>query len=129
MTAAYNSLATTAAIIAAARSSRSIPRLSPASFVGMLPQALESLGGASMKNWVSHWTSDGTFKIELVILGGSDHYQLWFNKDDLSINLGVYSYPFTAAESIGRGDHDQALGFAASKLGVPAALKDWNGFT
>ncbi len=80
-----------------------------------------------MKN--SHWTSDGTFKIELVILGGSDHYQLWFNKDDLSINLGVYSYPFTAAESIGRGDHDQALGFAASKLGVPAALKDWNGFT
>src|SRR5260370_4087968 len=45
MTAAYNSLATTAAIIAAARSSRSIPRLSPASFVGMLPQALESLGG------------------------------------------------------------------------------------
>lgn len=73
---------------------------------------------------ITHWTKEGTFKIEWVILGGSWHYRLWCNTTD----LGVYSYPFTAAESIGLGKHDQALGFSASSLGVPPAISDWNGF-
>lgn len=84
--------------------------------------------GPGMAGGWSHWTPEGTFKIEPVILGGSWHYRLWFNKNDLISDLGVYSYASTAAESIGQGNHDQALGFAASKLGVPVLLKDWNGF-
>jgi hypothetical protein len=75
------------------------------------------------KPW-THWTNKGTFKITPVMLGGSSHCELWFN----DVRLGTYSYVFTAASSIGTGEHDQALGFAASKLGVPELARDWNGF-
>ncbi len=75
-----------------------------------------------MKAW-THWTREGTFRIEPVILSGSWFYKLWLNK----VDLGVYGYAFTAAASINQGAHDEALGFGASKLGVPAAVKDWNG--
>lgn len=77
-----------------------------------------------MKGW-SHWTPEGTFKIEPVILGGSWHYQLRFK----GALLATYSYASTAAESIGNGEHDQALGFAASKLSVPSSPQGWNGFS
>jgi hypothetical protein len=92
----------------------------------MLPRHGESSGPGVMSS-LSHWTRECTFKIESVFLGGSWHYQLWFNKDDRVVDLGVYSYPSTAAGSIAQGEHDQALGFAASKLDVPVLLKDWNG--
>src|ERR1700731_782616 len=69
----------------------------------------------------SYRTTKGTFRIERVFLGGSPHAVLWL--DDTY--LGPYSYAPTAAESIARGDHDRVLGFAASKLNVPAQLHDW----
>ena len=71
---------------------------------------------------VTHWTSKGVFKIEAVILGGSFFCELWFGDR----RLATYAYGITAAESISRGDHDQALGFKASELGVPSLVKDWN---
>jgi hypothetical protein len=71
----------------------------------------------------SHRTRSGTFKIELRVLEGSDHYILWFNDKE----LGAYSFAPTAAASISGGKHDQVLGFEASKLGVPASLALWNG--
>jgi hypothetical protein len=72
----------------------------------------------------SHWTNIGTFRIEPVTLGGSWHVVLWFN----DANLGTYSYPETAAESISDGKHDHILGFEASRLGVPRSPDSWNGF-
>lgn len=75
------------------------------------------------KPW-THWTNKGVFKIVPVMLGGSPHSELWFNDR----RRGTYSYVYTAAESISRGEHDQALGFEASKLGVPVMAGDWNGF-
>jgi hypothetical protein len=73
---------------------------------------------------LKHWTNKGTFKIEQVFVGGSWNYRLWHNETD----LGLYNNPYTAARSIGEGQHDQTLGFSASLLGVPPTLKDWNGF-
>jgi hypothetical protein len=71
-----------------------------------------------------HWTKLGTFRIEPVVLGGSWHYVLWCGET----NLGPYSYPWTAAASVGEGKHDRTLGFDASTLGVPPDLRAWNGF-
>ena len=71
-----------------------------------------------------HWTNRGTFKIEPKVLGGSWHVELWFGDQ----RLATYSYIQSAAESISRGDHDEALGFPASMLGVPSDFKKWNGF-
>jgi hypothetical protein len=76
---------------------------------------------------VSHWTRGGTFLIELVFVGGSWMCRLWHEKDQNKTDLGLYFYASTAAESIGQGKHDQTLGFAASALGVPPTIKDWNG--
>jgi hypothetical protein len=76
-----------------------------------------------MKSW-SHWTREGVFKIEPIVLGGSLHFRLWCGDTDLK----VYMRPSTAARSISEGAHDQTLGFAASGLGVPASPDDWNGF-
>ena len=75
------------------------------------------------KPW-THWTNKGTFKIVPVMLGGSPHCELWLNET----RLGTYSYVFTASASISNGEHDQTLGFEASKLGVPESAADWNGF-
>ena len=75
----------------------------------------------------SHWTNQGTFLIEIVSVGGSWTCRLWHEKDQNKTDLGLYFYASTAAESIGQGKHDQTLGFAASSLGVPPAVKDWNG--
>jgi hypothetical protein len=71
-----------------------------------------------------HWTNEGTFRIEPVILGGSWHAELWFN----DVKLGTYSRDITAAESISDGKHDQVLGFEVSRLNVPRSPEDWNGF-
>lgn len=72
----------------------------------------------------SHWTKEGTFRIEYVNLAGSTACKLSFN----NIELGIYLYPSTAAESVSRGHHDHALGFKASALSVPNWLDEWNGF-
>jgi hypothetical protein len=76
-----------------------------------------------VRGW-SHWTNQGTFRIEPVILAMSWHFVLWFNDK----NLGTYSYPHTAAESISQGKHDEGLGFDASRLGVPSNFEQWNGY-
>ncbi len=75
----------------------------------------------------SHWTKVGTFLIEQVFVAGSWNYRLWFEKDKIKTDLGPYIYASTAAESIGAGEHDQALGFKASGLNVPSKFTDWNG--
>jgi hypothetical protein len=75
----------------------------------------------------SHWTNKGTFLIELDYVGGSWMCHLWHEKDKIKTDLGLYIYANTAAERIGQGEHDQTLGFAASSLGVPPTVKDWNG--
>jgi hypothetical protein len=71
-----------------------------------------------------HWTKHGTFKIEPVSLLGTVHFVLWCGE----LNLGTYSYPQTAAKSIGDGKHDKELGVNASTLGVPSRISEWNGF-
>lgn len=71
-----------------------------------------------------HWTKQGTFRINAAILGGSWHFILSLNDKQ----IGTYSYLFSAAESIGRGDHDQELGFPASRLDVPTNPESWNDF-
>lgn len=77
----------------------------------------------------SHWTREGTFQIHPISLGGSLLYRLWFEKDGRFINLGPYSNPLTAAESISLGEHDYdpALWFVASQLGIPPSPWGWNG--
>jgi hypothetical protein len=79
-----------------------------------------------MNGW-SHWTNRGTFLIEVVSAGGSWMCRLWHEKDKSKTDLGLYFYPSTAARSIGQGEHDQALGFAASSLSVPPTVEGWNG--
>jgi hypothetical protein len=71
----------------------------------------------------THWTREGTLKIEPVKLLGALHFRLWFGETD----LGVYLSLFTAAASIGEGKHDQRLGLMVSRLDVPPSPNDWNG--
>ena len=75
---------------------------------------------------ISHWTREGTFLIEQVYVGGSWMLRLWHEKDQNKTDLGLYFSLLAAAQSISSGMHDQKLGFAASALGVPLAVKDWN---
>ena len=70
----------------------------------------------------THWTNKGVFKIEAVTLRGDPYFELRCNDR----YLGIYVYPWTAAESISKGEHDQSLGFKASELNVPVLAKDWN---
>jgi hypothetical protein len=77
-----------------------------------------------MITW-THWTREGTVKIETVILLGALHFRLWFGETD----LGVYLSLITAATSIGEGKHDQRLGLAVSRLEVPPSPNDWNGLS
>lgn len=71
---------------------------------------------------LTHWTREGTFKLKLVTLAASYFVEPWLN----DTRLGTYGYPSTAAGSISRGEHDDALGFAASALNVPTNPADWN---
>jgi hypothetical protein len=79
-----------------------------------------------MPDTVTHWTNQGTFLIEEVFIGGSWNYHLWHEKDKNKTDLKLFTDFDTAAESIGQGKHDEALGFAASALGVPPLVKNWN---
>lgn len=72
---------------------------------------------------LSHWTSEGTFRITPKLLVGFLFCELWFR----DINLGIYHLPETAAKDILEGKHDQKLGFKASALGVPLDPDKWNG--
>jgi hypothetical protein len=78
----------------------------------------------SLPGVLSHWTSDGTFRITPKILGGSLFCELWFKE----IKLGTYNLPSTAAKSLSEGKHNQEIGFKASALGVPSDPDKWNGF-
>jgi len=77
----------------------------------------------ALKEW-RHWTPNGTFRIETVILLGSPNYLLWFNQ----VELAVYELPGEAAKSISSGEHDKTLGIPASALSVPESPEEWNGF-
>jgi hypothetical protein len=71
-----------------------------------------------------HWTREGTFEIVPIVLAASRFYELRFRDE----RLGTYSWIWTAAESVSKGDHDEAIGLKGSSLNVPTDPFEWNGF-
>jgi len=77
----------------------------------------------ALREW-THWTNQGTFRIEGTTMLGDVVFVLWLGQ----AHLGTYLRSGTAAASIASGEHDQILGFKASALNVPADPEAWNGF-
>jgi len=79
---------------------------------------------SSIKSW-SHWTPEGAFKITPKVLATSWFYELSLGDRPLA----TYDYAFTAAGSIGAGEHDSTIGAKGASLNVPDDPAKWNGFT
>jgi hypothetical protein len=79
-------------------------------------------GFAREAQW-RHWTRNGTFEISIELKRGSYWTVLWYG----DLELGLYDNALTAAETLGTGEHDEALGFKTSELAIPSNPDHWNG--